>query len=267
MHFRIQRIKKARPRTEWLVRVTGLAGVVTIILALLGFGVTLSVESWGAIPNNALYTSPSELIALSSVAIGTFIARSGRTEILRQIVVDIVPYAGVWAGVVALGLLLLTWPGAPAVVRARQFRHWTINRLRTHFARGSRSRATVNALAGLIGVPVVVPIIVAVYFLLAVTAACLLAAVPLFGYTAGKLYIEEWVVGPARCHYDAGKKREKVAMCVTVTTKELGTFIGRVVYSTSSVIVLYVRAPGSPSKTVRVPLAEAVVEARRSDAQ
>jgi len=253
--FRRRPHPRKRKPVEWLALATGVIGLLTLVLLLLGFGVALSMESWGQIPYGALYSSPSELIALSAIAVSRFIVRFGSADMTWRIALDAAPY-GLCAGIFAVILVMqMAWPRRPAVDRLQA----AVARLRTwrqgYVSTRTKTKAVVSSLAAGSAAFAVFPLVAVIYLWATVTGAVLVASMPLVGFVMGKSYIEEYVTGPARCA-DGRAGNRPVATCLYVRTKELGEHRGRLVYGTSSVIVLY-----DMTKVIRIPLAEAVVVA------
>lgn len=249
--------RKRRP-VEWLAWITGAVGLASVVLLLLGYGVALSVEGWGEIPSGSLYSSPSELIALSSIAVLRFFDRFSNVEMALNIVLDLLPLTASEAAFAFGVALLVAWPRGERFERAKVRVRETSSRVRTYLSGRTKSRAVVNSLAVGAAVFLFFPLAVFAYWAALLGGALFLTALPIVGYSMGQIYISEYVTGPAGCA-DGKPGKQRVATCLTVKTKELGEYRGRLVYSTSSVIVLYDTKAPAPFRTVRVPLAEAVV--------
>ncbi|MFL6634617.1 MAG: hypothetical protein ACJ8HJ_20120 [Massilia sp.] len=258
--FRRRPHPRKRKSVELLAIATGVIGLVSLVLLLLGFGVALSMESWGQIPYGALYSSPTELIALSAIAVSRFIVRFGTADMAWQIAFDAAP-VGLFVGIfVVVLVLLMAWPRRPSVDRLQSvmtcMRAWP----REFVSTKTKTKAAVSSFVAGIVAFAIFPLIAVIYLWATVTGAAIVGLTPLVGFVMGKLYIDEYVTGPTRCA-DGQAGTRPAATCLYVKTKELGEYRGRLVYGTSSVVVLYDATASGPYKVIRIPLAEAVVVA------
>jgi hypothetical protein len=258
--FRPRRQPRKRKPVEWLALATGVVGLVSLVLLLLGFGVALSMETWGQIPFGALYNAPTELISLSAIAVSRFFVRFSSADMAWRIASDAAPY-GVCVGIFVVVLVLqMAWPRRPAVDRLQVAFSQVRSFRRDYVSTRTKTKAVVSSVVAGIVTFAMFPLVAVIYLWAIVSGAALLAVTPAVGFVMGKSYIDEYVTGPTRCA-DGREGSRPAATCLYVKTKELGEYRGRLVYGTSSVVVLYDTSVPGPVKVIRIPLAEAVVVA------
>lgn len=240
-------------RTVWigLGSILSVASLLTIILASLGYGVALAVETEFGLPHATVFTSAFELIDLSSVAIMTVI-NTGITDIWsldgflkvasKLWIVAIILFC-FWA------LLLLSvrdwqWPSKKFTILRRD-RTW----FRTPTRKDSRTQFFQSFVWPAVGTLMAFALIWLVWAALFATPV-LLAIAPSFGYTLGKKHIEEWVIGAEMCTpLSTRETRQKMKPvpqkalrrvdCVALSKEGKSIADGVVVLATSSAIVLY----------------------------
>lgn len=260
-NFRRRSIKKKKTPVEWIARFTGLAGVVTIGLLLLGFGVAMSAESWGQVPYGSIYTSPTELISLSVVAISTLIAHIEISHAFWQFVLAWLPYGALFGSVVGFFVLLSTWPNRVLINRCQNTHRRSMEWIRNRVRHTTRLKALFNGILAFLLSIMLVPLAAIFYLWMMIAALCILCFLPIIGFSAGKTYIKEYVINPDYCYENRPDEKTKVANCLLVKHKDLGEYRGRLVYSTSSVIVLYRKESSISGKFVRIPIADSIIEA------
>ena len=218
---------------EHLLSITS-AVVATISLgyALLGYGVSLAIETTFNVSHSMLFASPFELIDLSALAVGELTTRL--VGVLGELNFYVDFYARLWP---VLSLCAAVWllatgiahlvkkppASAPAAVPpAATQRSFLGVPLQMH---------AVMAVWLSIGTPLVLLLgVLALALFLSVTAL-----VPIVGMAAGKSYISNWVLSPSHCSPNvslADRVRSavkdqshttqsiKVVRCVKVLNKE-----------------------------------------------
>lgn len=262
----------ARPPGNWLALSASVISLIALVLSLLGYGVSLAVESMFGMPHAALIESGFDLIDLASFGLmhlleGGFRTLGGLDFYLRL-------YASAWPALVALIaawliFMVLLWrhkmppktrsPGRAAATAA------------AIVAQERVARERVLAVVALLLIPFTPLLAVAGVWLVVVLVA-LLGFIPLIGLSAGVAHIEQWVVAPNQClpqlnrdqwlqRIKADKKDQvkvPAAFCVAISREGKTTLKGRVVFMTSKSVVLFDPSDGSARK---VPLADAVIEA------
>ena len=240
-------------KTAWigLGSILSVASLLAIILASLGYGISLAVEAEFGIPHATVFTSAFELLDLSSVAImaivntGTTAVWSvdGFLKLASKIWVLAVFLFGVWA------LLLLSvrdwrWPVKKFTILRRD-QTW----LRTP-TRGDSWKQFFQSfiwptIGTFLGFAVLWLVWAAIF-----SAPVLLAALPSIGYGLGKAHIKEWIIGAETCvplaTREARQKPKPIPQktlrsvdCVALTKEGKTIAEGLVVLATSSSIVLY----------------------------
>ena len=240
--------------------------IVTVTLALLGYGVSLAAENLFGIPHAAMFDSAFELIDLASVAVLQIIPAIGQALSKWAFYVNL--YRAQWPTVIlAVAAVLLMavvgwyWPDLRSnLVKAyagkktndlngarSAVQYWFMHALRMLFI-------FLSPLLALLGIVVIV------------LGLALLAMVPIMGMTAGEAYVKEWVLDPDHCALSSDWKNRQQgphgkdkpgAVCVAVTKDGKNVARGRVVFSTSKAVVLFDPKSG---RTQRVPISDAVVE-------
>lgn len=231
--------------------VLSVASLLAIILASLGYGVSLAVETEFGLPHATIFTSAFELIDLSSVAIMTIVnigatsvwSVDGFLKITSKLWLLAIVLFGLWA------LLLLSvrdwrWP-FKKLRMLRRDQTW----LRTPTRKDSWKQFFQSFIWPTIGTLVS---FVAFWLVWAAlfSAPVLLAALPSFGYTLGRTHIKEWVVGAETCAplatrearqklNPSSQKTLRAVDCVALTKDGKTLAEGLVVLATSSSIVLY----------------------------
>ncbi|MDD2742193.1 MAG: hypothetical protein PHV02_07960 [Rhodocyclaceae bacterium] len=263
---------------------TALVASATLILILLGFGVSIAVETKLLIPHGSLYESSTELLDLGSLAIieilpkmtqnmdqlATFVELMAAS--LKPVKVILIMYSifgGIW--------VLRRFIKRPVSVFDSSSIPWLAkcNSWLATFNLWQDDRKTIGKgfliILGTVVISVVSPVFL--YFAL---ICCLvgLCIVPVIGMVAGMAYIDEVALSNHPCAplpsiefhqkrkaaQEANKaggpqKEPDYAQCLKVV-KDGNEVAGRLVLSTSKAVVLY--QPSGASK--RVPTSDAVIE-------
>ncbi|MFM9926222.1 hypothetical protein VLK31_24760 [Variovorax sp. H27-G14] len=190
------------PRTAWVGfgPVLSIASLITIILASLGYGVSLSVESEFGLPHASVFTSAFDLIDLSSVAIMT---------LLNAAMTDLWSIAGLLHiasrfGMVAL-ILCFVWIVLFLLIRVRKWPSQKFampRREKTWFRTPTRDDSHLQLLQSLVW-PAIAALSgfastwIACVVLLAIPVA--LAILPSIGHELGRAHFKKWVIGAQIC--------------------------------------------------------------------
>jgi hypothetical protein len=262
--FTAQR-EKRKQEWDWAKFFTLVASVVggaTVFLALLGFGVALSAEIRLSLPHASVFSSTSELIALSTIAISQYlvvVSSSGPVhELVRSSFLAATPSA---IAVFVLWLVLCVFHQPLSSVG----KHWqTRANAMIRAPRNGTSKlrwfgeAVMLSLLALI----IQPLAALGWLLLSVAFIIVIAVPVMIGEAAAGSYIQKYVVLPKHCAGEilANAASRDLATCVTIRTKDFGAFSGRLVFATSSIAVLYDAAQPGPVKIKRVPISDAIIE-------
>ncbi|MBO9652098.1 MAG: hypothetical protein J7605_26615 [Variovorax sp.] len=237
-----------------------ISSAAAVVLALLGYGVALSAEERFGIPHAAIFNSTSDLLTLGGWAIVQMLSRLNR---LSEWVFYIDVFKKTWpATKLALAgcVVVFAIGSLPSLLRLAAVR-WP--HLSGHLDWGPRLRRSrrmkfvAYPVVMLCAVLVAAPVIsIALVFAIALMG-CFLGIAPIVGINAGKLHIDDWVIGPPICaptlsrdarlkpHDDPPTAPIRVANCVAVKKDGGEEYRGRVVFATFNAIVLYEPATGS----------------------
>lgn len=244
-----------------------------LVLSLSGYGVALAAENKFGIPHAALFSSPLDLLDLSSWAVMNVL--TGAVELLNnlgfyfRLLTDAGPLLlGVtvlWVLIVLVGTYLAKHPNH-FIFRITAYLKSPLKRQERPSTRALLVFGPVLGLLGAIGT-----MLVSIALLAAVALMCfLISLLPLFAMAAGQVHIRHYVIEPDHCYgiYDraqrmkpatkGAQKSQLVVSCVQVLNgekEELGR--GRVVFSTSSSVLLWNSKNGNVR---RVPLEGNVLE-------
>lgn len=246
----------------------------TLILVLLGFGVSLAVESKLALPHSSLYESTVELLDLGSVAVIEILPKLfnqiGEVATYLRIIADI--WKSLWI------FLAIYVVGVPLVFYLKYVKKLDLkagkDKAKAVLAQGDEKGFWVKAglVLMLLLASTLLPIVA--YFGL-VLGLVLLSLVPLIGWVSGLAYIDEAVINDRACaplpsvqYYKAlkaqqdakkpadSKNQPQTIQCVKVLKDGDEVATGRLVLSTSKAVVLYL--PDGVAR--RVPISDAVIE-------
>ena len=241
----------------------------TVILVLLGFGVSLAVESKLALPHSSLYESTVELLDLGSVAVIEILPKLfkqvGEVATYLKIIADI--WKSLWI------FLTIYVVGVPLVFYLKYVKKLDLKagkrKAKAILAQGDAKGFWVKAglVLMLLVASTLLPIVAYIGLLLGLV---LLSLVPLIGWVAGLAYIDEAAINDHACaplpsvlkvQQDAKKppnseKQPQLIQCVKVSKDGDEVATGRLVLSTSTMVVLYL--PDGVAR--RVPISDAMIE-------
>ncbi len=240
----------------------------TLVLTLLGYGVTLAVETIFGVPHQTIYASALDLIGLSTYAVVSLVMGLG--EIRWQPLFEQAWPAGLFGG-----LLMLFITCGVAYLRTRSASTRTEpTTLWRYLGRPTKQDSTAQFIAkGAIGSGLFGGLIVVTPFLIAgvvIATVVLMSTVPMYGMQLGANYFQKFVIGPTDCEpvqsrsamllaRTQSKKNAPAtatATCVTLLKDESRQVSGRVVVSTTNTIVLFEPVSGAAR---RIPIGELTV--------
>lgn len=256
-----------RRRTrDYILVIAAVLSLLATFLTLVGYGLALSILQFN-LPHETLFGSTLDLLDLSCWMVLYFFEGFFRMSLLEE----------------AVGYLISLWWTVPLLFLAL-FSYGLYLKYRSHVPYPAprktnwtdrfrfRREASVRTLALQIGAySLAVPAMFVVLSVLGATAivfaALLLANAPMIGMSAGERYIREYVVEPEQCAAPRARldrieplpkteKSAKLANCVQVRNERGLCEQGRVVFATTSAIVLFDPATGQAS---RVPTKDAVI--------
>jgi hypothetical protein len=237
-------------------------GATTIILALVGFGVALSAETQLNVPYASIFSSTSELIALSAIAFSRYIVVVSSWTLIRETLMKSLTMSASLALFMFVLWLTLCAFHKPVSSAAQRWRARFQVAIAVQASERGKLRWLAEAAFLSLLVLVIQPLLMLGSLFVVIAFILIVSMAPLLGVTAGKSYIKKYVLAPRYCIGAplATAAKEDRATCLTIRTKELGTFSGRLVFATSSVAVLYNPADPNGVRVRRVPISEAVLD-------
>ena len=246
----------------------------TLILILLGFGVSLAVESKLALPHSSLYESSVELLDLGSVAVVAMLpklfSQIGEVATYLRMIADVWKTLWVLVAIYVVGVPFVFYLKYIKKVDLKASKEKIKTRLAESDAKGFLVKAGL-VLIMLMG-STLLPIIG--YFGLLLCLA-LLSMVPMIGWVAGLAYVDQVAIHDHACSplpsvqyferqgADTNDKKPaeqikqpETVQCVKVLKDGSEVASGRLVLSTSKAVVLY--TPDGIAR--RVPISDAVIE-------
>jgi hypothetical protein len=253
-----QEPRQSSTPTNWLALVVAIIPLVGLVLSLVGYGVALSAERAFGAPHGLLFGSAFDLLQLSVWGVGRFIGEFSALSsspffwgvVWKGLTIGFV------CGVIAAAVLLLYW----WTLRARRGMRWLakLRRQRNGLKPGA-PRTVALALTGMVvfttlGVPAAAALLLFGF----VGFATILALVPIAAMHLGQSHIDDYVISPERCsgtqirevrlqpqvEVDPKGPKERVAQCIEVKQASGEALRGRVVFSTSHNVLLYLPATG-----------------------
>lgn len=253
--------KKSKGFLEWLLWLTPL---VSLFLALLGYGVSFSVQTVLGIPHAMAFESAFDLLDLSSIAFIHIMPMAGQAfaNALNPANIGALYENALWYLVAVVPMITfffwVTWK--------RRHLRMKVKRLASDETAKRSPSAPLKQFAwlGLIAVLLPVAHIPLLYLLMVFCSG--FAVFPAIGMKIGEAYIKNWVIEPGQCAPVRNQKlgasvadpKQNGAKCVSVQKEdeEFAVF-GRVVYATSKSIILY---DPQTQLTKRVSITDAVVQ-------
>lgn len=254
--------------------VASAVAALTLILILLGFGVSLAVESKLALPHSSLYESSVELLDLGSIAVVAILpklfSQIGELATYLRMITDVWKTLWVFLAIYVVGVPLVAYL---KYVKKLDLKART-DKVKIQLAESDTKGFL--AKAGLVLVLLLASTLLPIigYFGLVLCLA-LLSMVPMIGWGAGLAYIDQVAIHDHACsplpsvqYYEAqkgdknakksaeSKNQSETVQCVKVLKDGSEVASGRLVLSTSKAVVLYM--PNGIAR--RVPISDVVIE-------
>jgi hypothetical protein len=261
----IERIKKR----ELLVLFLTIISIIGALLSLLGYGVAAAAEDFN-VGYETLFTSPFKLIQLSPWALSYIFKTTNAADILK-IYFDLASqmFSGFAISAIILICVAILWKNDKLRKKFKIFTAKNILPRVTLKKQESTASITAKIIVFIGALSVFIPaiFIAAMFAILMSIALCI--SFPAIGLAAGKSHIVDDVLRPQRCSPLKGsslrlkppvidlKKREAFATCIHVTDGRSIEKSGRLIFSTSSAVILFDPTSG---KTMRVPTRNALIE-------
>lgn len=263
--------KKFFGKMEWLGIFLTIASIVSTLLALVGYGVAISIDNIFGISHETLFSSSFELIELSVWGITIIfidLSENFFWEIYRTTFYGILPVVVIFLVIVLLGTVILKNKKSILIVKKLNFRKF-INLFKNPDPHDSTGILFFKWIFYSLIFLITSPLIFILIILFVIYFTSVFSTVSIMGMAAGERHIKQYVIGPDSCtplrskeQHLAIKKRQAgklvdYAKCVTVSTYRGIHESGRVVFATSSAIVLFNPITGSVR---RVPIKDAIIE-------
>lgn len=262
---------KATSNINWFAVAAGVVSIGSVVMVLLGYGVSLAVETTFGLPHAAVFDSTFELMDLASIALLELIPSVVHTledgSLLTGLYKAFGPVVEIMAGLF-LVLALVGWFFEPPR-RSADKRPASTPQARLHWGMSAKRYIWGNALLGL-GI-LLYPLLSLLGVIAILLIATVLAIVPMIGMSAGNAYISKWVVAPEKCRSaialdamrDTSRPKPPIAAksgrsvnCVALKKDQELVASGRVVFYTSKAVVLV----DESGQAKRVPTDGLVVE-------
>jgi hypothetical protein len=232
-----------------------------VLIALLGYGVALSVEARFGMPHSAIFNSTSDLLVLGGWAVIHMLSNLDRFSEWDF-------YATMWTKfwpmqkIALIGASLAALIGAGAAAGRHLISRWnwakTLRAEVGSFVSRHARTARMIAFAMIVGVGILAvwPLTALVAVFSIVVLGLALSIVPMFGHLAGIGHIDDWVIAPKICtplrsdefrvagtapqsSTATGGVRPRSASCVAIRKDDGKEFRGRVVFATFDAVLLY----------------------------
>lgn len=255
-------VKKGTSKVTWGITIIS---AISLTLTLLGYGVSLAVETTFGIPHETVYASVTDLIGLSLYAVIPALMGLGKLT-WGPLFQQAWPPSLIGAGVCFFMFLC-------ALVFSRYLKDRTGDGMKRFFRVVAlpveQSSTKLLAGKGLIGsilfggVMFITPFVMVAALM---TSIVLISTVPMIGMQLGENYLHEFVTAPTAClpvrtrttlmRAWSARQQQKAApasaaTCVTLLKDKDRVASGRVIVSTSTTILLFEPVSGS---TRRVPI-------------
>lgn len=240
----------------------------TVLLALIGYGVAISAEMAFGMPHGALFNSTMDLLDLSVWAISRFIENLGNASPIK---------IGLEAMLAILPFMMLIWLLWCVVVlllkrksiSKRKMPTW----LRTLFVAPSLSQSMPMLISkGLMyvtGLTLGIPTLMALMSGVLIYVVVMGSMATVIGISTGSAHIQQYVITPSSCTpvktriermnaaVTSHVAPSKYADCVLVSSEKGILGKGRVVFPSTSAILLFDPVTGSAR---RVPIKDAIID-------
>lgn len=247
-------------RRNWLALIISVSSVIGIVLALLGYGVSMAVQERFGLPHSIIYGSYTDLLNLGGWAVAQIVTTATQNffslAALNSLWIKLWPAAFLNYGLsICIALVFFAvWLFFRRLKSVLRVQNSGVKRLRL-LAIDHPWLLTAIAVVGAVvttifGTPLIFALGAFIVFLICV----LLSVVPMIGMLAGESYIDDWVVRPTVCVMPMSRETrtsrvEKppppetpkiyAANCVAVVRAKEEVDRGRLVFATPATIVLY----------------------------
>ena len=185
--------------SNWLAISASVISLIGVVLALLGYGVSLAVEGIFGVPHAALVENGFDLLDLASIGLMSLLEEGlpalGRLDLYLRL------YASAWPILVALiaaWLIFMVWLWRRKVPQKFAPPISALAPSKATLEKKRITRERVLAVVALFLIPITPLLAVAGVWLVVVVVA-ILTVIPVVGMSAGVTHVEQWVMAPTRC--------------------------------------------------------------------
>lgn len=260
----MKRITESKASTNWLALLLSISSVIGIVLALLGYGVAIAVQSRFGLPHSMTFSSTLELFNLGCWAVAQILIDGRDPSVLWRTVREL--WAGSWPLTVTVAALLAGGGLALWFIMnmVRKLRTW-VSRivgqqgsdpgLMGFFRRHPHVLKITVFLTSSFGLVIGTPLVMALGLIALVGLCALLALIPSVGIAVGTTYIDDWVIRPTVClpvldrdaliikraagPASAGGPKVYAANCISIVRSKEELDRGRVIFATPNAVILF----------------------------
>lgn len=241
-----------------------ISSVIGIVLALLGYGVALAVQTRFGLPHPMTFSSSLELFNLGCWAVVQILASSTNVSVIWDAIGEL--WASTWPMTVAVIVLAMVSALALwlTITIGKKSKHWLSmvisspvsgDGMAGFLARHPHLTKMAVALAGSLGLLIGTPLLMTLGLMALVVLCAALALIPSVGLTVGKTYLDDWVIRPNVCvrvlnrealienktakRAQTGSPKIYAANCVAIVRSNEEVDRGRVIFATPSAVVLF----------------------------
>lgn len=264
--------KNRLKKREWLSIFLTALSIIGAILTLIGYGVAASIDTTFEISHETLFSSPFELLELSTWAILNLFNENSPKLIFAKLYAEYLPIgAAISLCFIAIWIIMIFSKEQKRMILP--IKKWVPSWVIIPFTRISISESKKTLLYRGIAYATVIlfttPISIILGFFAIICCAALFMFVSIIGFGSGQQHINQYVIAPKLCAplrnreirlqeiSNKIKITESFAKCISISTDRRNHWEGRVVFATSSAIILFDPQTGSVK---RIPIKDTVIE-------
>lgn len=261
-------------KREALILILTSISLISALLALMGYGVAISVDQFG-VGYETLFSSPFELIELAPWAILHIFEQMTATDFVKlywELAIQLLPTFAIVFAIVMLitSLFLALWKKEKVI---KEIKRKIERRKLWILSRPAKKDSLFSLLAKMAlfisAISASIPALFIAGFYSVMVAIAFLALIPSIGLTAGNDHIKNDVLLPTACSplrnsatrlakpTKNSPKKKNFATCIRVKNGKTIDERGRLIFSTSNAVILFNPETGLAT---RIPTRDAVIE-------